>query len=115
MQHLEDDTQIAGGNLTWVNVEIALAFILFDIGVSTLLRLGIGLSLLIAALRCMGQLALVAAVLHRVFETKNPWLVALICCACALSLFSVLDSQLLPFSGVESLGHFRDGYVNWYY
>jgi len=65
--------------LTWINVGISLTFVLFDIGVSTVFRLGIGLSLLIAGLRCVGQLALVASILHKVFETKNPWLVFLIC------------------------------------
>ena len=66
--------------LTWLNVAIGMAFILFNIGVSTIFRLGIGMSLLIAALRCIGQLALVATVLHQVFEKKNPWMVAAICC-----------------------------------
>jgi len=58
---------------------ISLAFVVFDIGVSSVFRLGIGVSLLIAGLRCVGQLALVATILHEVFETKNPWLVSLIC------------------------------------
>ena len=75
--------------LTWINVVISLAFVLFDIGVSTVFRLGIGLSLLIGGLRCVGQLALVATVLHGVFETKNPWLVSLICCAFILFSFSI--------------------------
>jgi ABC-type iron transport system FetAB permease component len=43
--------------------------------------LGIGLSLLVAGLRCVGQLALVASVLQAVFETKNPWFIFFICCA----------------------------------
>ncbi|KAF8805429.1 hypothetical protein BYT27DRAFT_7169557 [Phlegmacium glaucopus] len=79
MQNPEGDIPVGSDNLSWINVAIALAFILFDIGVSTVLRLGIGLSLLIAALRCIGQLALVATILQKVFETENPWLVALIC------------------------------------
>ena len=92
MPNLDDDILVDSGDLTWMNVGIALAFILFDIGVSTVLRLGIGLSLLIAAFRCMGQLALVATILTKVFETKNPWLVALICCVFffLLSSFSIL-------------------------
>jgi len=65
--------------LTWINVAIGLAFILFDIGVSSIFQLGIGISLLVAALRCIGQLAVVATILHQVFERKNPWMVALIC------------------------------------
>ncbi|KAF8800276.1 hypothetical protein BYT27DRAFT_7227551 [Phlegmacium glaucopus] len=69
----------SNNDLTWINIGIALAFVLFDVGVSTVFRLGIGFSLLIAALRCIGQLAVVATILQRVFETKNPWLVSLIC------------------------------------
>jgi len=58
---------------------ISLTFVLFDIGVSKVFGLGIGLSLVIAGLRCVGQLALVATVLQEVFESKNPWLVSFIC------------------------------------
>ena len=78
---------MASSELTWINVVISLAFVLFDIGVSSVFRLGIGVSLLIAGLRCVGQLALVATILHEVFETKNPWLVFLICCAFVLPSF----------------------------
>jgi len=70
---------MSSSELTWVNVVISLGFVAFDIGISTVFRLGIGVSLLIGGLRCVGQLALVATVLHGVFETKNYWLVALIC------------------------------------
>ena len=80
MQNHEHPVSTAPDELLWINVGISFAFILFNIGVSSVLRLGVGLSLLIASLRCAGQLALVAAVLHQVFETKNPWLVCLICC-----------------------------------
>jgi len=41
---------------------------------------GVGLSLLIVALRCIGQLGVVATVLQHVFENKNPWLIPLISC-----------------------------------
>ncbi|KAG2018319.1 hypothetical protein CC2G_007755 [Coprinopsis cinerea AmutBmut pab1-1] len=65
-------------DLKWLNVAISLSFILFDIGISTVFRLGLSASLLIASLRCIGQLAVVAKLLQTVFETENPWLVALI-------------------------------------
>ena len=81
---------MSSSELTWANVGISLAFVLFDIGISTVFRLGIGVSLLIAGLRCVGQLALVASVLHEVFETKNPWLVFLICCAFVLLSFNII-------------------------
>ena len=70
----------SSANLTWTNVAIGLGFILFDAGLSSLLRLGIGISLLVASLRCMGQLALVATVLQGVFERKDPWSVVGIVC-----------------------------------
>ena len=89
MQNPEGDFPMTSSELTWINVVISLTFVLFDIGVSRVLRLGIGLSLLIAGLRCVGQLALVATVLHEVFETKNPWLVSFICCAFVLPSFSI--------------------------
>jgi len=66
--------------LQWLNVGIALAFIVGNIGISTVLRLGLGSSLFIAALRCVGQLAVVAALLQSVFEAENPWVVTLIAC-----------------------------------
>jgi len=96
-------------DLTWINVGIALAFILFDVGVSTVFRLGIGLSLCVAALRCIGQLAVVATILHQVFETENPWLVALICCAFALFYIGVADSHLLSLVALNFLGTFETG------
>lgn len=85
-----NDVPASSDDLTWINVAIGLAFILLDVGVSTVFRLGIGISLLNAALRCIGQLAVVATILHHVFETKNPWLVSLICCASFYVTFSAL-------------------------
>ena len=78
--------------LTWTNVAMAMAFIVFNVGVSTACRLGVGVSLMVAALRCVGQLAVVATLLQKVFETSNPWLVALISCECAFThLFSWIE------------------------
>ncbi|EDR01754.1 uncharacterized protein LACBIDRAFT_310538 [Laccaria bicolor S238N-H82] len=65
-------------NLSWANVAMAMTFIVFNVGVSTVCHLGVGVSLMVAALRCVGQLAVVATLLQKVFETHNPWLVALI-------------------------------------
>ena len=72
-------------DLSWTNVAMAMAFIVFNVGVSTVCRLGVGVSLMVAALRCIGQLAVVATLLQKVFETRNPWLVALISCKCAFT------------------------------
>lgn len=69
-----------GATLTWINIAIGFTFILLNVGLSTAFRLGLGTSLLIAAVRCTGQLAVVATVLHQVFEHRNPWTVALVAC-----------------------------------
>ncbi|KAJ7592680.1 UPF0014 family [Mycena floridula] len=64
-------------DLTWFNVLLAFIFILSNSAAATYLGLGgIGSSLLTAALRCIVQLAVVALVLRKVFETESPWLVA---------------------------------------
>jgi ABC-type iron transport system FetAB permease component len=100
----------SSSELTWINVGISLTFVLFDIGVSRVFRLGIGLSLLVAGLRCVGQLALVATVLHEVFETTNPWLIFLLCCAYVLPSFSIqLNSHLLSLVLLNFLGTFETG------
>ena len=111
MQNPEGNFPMASSELTWVNVAISLTFVLFDIGVSRVFSLGIGLSLLIAGLRCVGQLALVATVLHEVFETKNPWVIFLICCVSVLSSFNIqVDSHFfLSLVMLNFLGTFEAG------
>ena len=105
---LEDSGQ---PTLTWTNVGIGLAFILFDVGISTVFRLGVGLSLLIAALRCIGQLGVVATILHQVFENKNPWLVAFITCAYLPLSSDYLGTQditvVLNFLGTFEAGRYQ--------
>jgi len=66
--------------LGWANVAIALSFVFLDAGISTVFRLGLSVSLIVAALRCVGQLAVVASLLQQVFEHENPWTVTLIAC-----------------------------------
>ena len=68
-------------DLTWDNVGLAFSFIVLDAVVSRTFGLGVGTSLVTAALRCVAQLTLVALVLQKVFETNNPWAVAAIACA----------------------------------
>ena len=106
---------MASSELTWINVAISLTFVLFDIGVSSVFRLGIGMSLLVAGLRCVGQLALVATVLQEVFETKNPWLVSFICCAFVLPSFSIqADSHFFSSLVILNfLGTFETGPSAW--
>lgn len=66
--------------LTWENVGLAFSFIVFDAVVSKIFGLGVGTSLITAAVRCVMQLSLVALILQKVFETNNPWGVAGIAC-----------------------------------
>jgi len=111
MQHgnmFEDSGQ---PTLTWTNVGIGLAFILLDVGISTVFRLGIGLSLLIAALRCIGQLGVVATILQQVFENKNPWVVGFISCAYLPLPFDYVGTQdiavVLNFLGTFETGKYQ--------
>ena len=70
----------SGTHLTWTNVGLAFSFIVFDAVVSHTFRLGVGASLVTAAIRCVVQLSLVALILQKVFETNNPFGVAGIAC-----------------------------------
>lgn len=65
-------------SLNWGNVGLAFSFIVFNALISTTYGLGIGSSLLSAAIRCVVQLSIVALVLQKVFEANNPWAVAAI-------------------------------------
>jgi ABC-type iron transport system FetAB permease component len=59
------------GHLTWLNVIIGLAFIAFDAVLSISLGLGIGSSLIVAAMRCVLQLSVMALILDKVFAANN--------------------------------------------
>lgn len=66
--------------LGWENVAIALAFILFNTFLSGVLRIGVGTSLLVSAVRCILQLTVVATILQQVFAAEDKWVVAGISC-----------------------------------
>ncbi|KIJ67119.1 hypothetical protein HYDPIDRAFT_109132 [Hydnomerulius pinastri MD-312] len=85
-----DATPSDSTNLTWGNVGLGFSFILFNAFLSTTLNLGVGSSLVSAALRCIVQLAIVGLLLQRVFETNNPWAVAGI--ACLLNFLGTLEA-----------------------
>jgi len=74
------DQPSQGDNLTWLNVALAFSFIVFNTILSNVFQLDVGSSLLISAVRCIVQLALVGTVLQKVFEANNPWAVAAIAC-----------------------------------
>ncbi|ORY25362.1 hypothetical protein BCR39DRAFT_544483 [Naematelia encephala] len=61
--------------LTWTNVLIGFLFILFDSALSLILGLGIGGSLVVAALRCIFQLTIMGLILDKVFASDNIWAV----------------------------------------
>ncbi|THH31496.1 hypothetical protein EUX98_g2698 [Antrodiella citrinella] len=79
-------------HLNYVNVALAFSFILFNALVSTTFGLGVGGSLLTAAVRCVVQLSLVALVLQKVFEANNPWAVAGI--ACLLNIMGTTETVI---------------------
>ncbi|KAI0950884.1 hypothetical protein AcW1_008072 [Taiwanofungus camphoratus] len=78
--------------LTWGNVGLAFSFILFDAVVSFVAGLGVGSSLVTAAVRCVLQLSVVALVLQKVFETNNPFAVAGI--AFLLNLMGTMETVI---------------------
>jgi ABC-type iron transport system FetAB permease component len=67
-------------HLDWTNVGLGFSFVLLNGLLSTTLQLGVGRSLITAAVRCVVQLALVALVLQKVFDMNNPWAAASIAC-----------------------------------
>lgn len=69
------DSSKPSQHLSFLNVLLAFSFILLNVFVSGNFGLGIGISLLSAAVRCVVQLALVALILQKVFETDSPWFV----------------------------------------
>lgn len=75
-------------DLDWFNVAIGFGFIIFNVVISSILGLekDIPASLVIAALRCVGQLSLLTLILKPVFN-GGPWAVAGI-----VFLFNVLGT-----------------------
>jgi len=63
----------SSSNLSWLNVGIGLLFIIFDAVLSFALNLGIGGSLLVAAVRCVLQLTVMGLILDKVFASNNVW------------------------------------------
>jgi ABC-type iron transport system FetAB permease component len=59
--------------LSWLNVGLGFLFIVFDAVLSAALGLGIGGSLLVAAIRCVIQLSVMGLVLDKVFASDNIW------------------------------------------
>ena len=67
-------------DLGWSHVGLAFTFIAFNSVISQVLQLGVGASIMIAALRCVVQLTLMATILQRVFGAENFWAVVGIAC-----------------------------------
>lgn len=75
----------AGGHdgtpdLHWQNVALAASFIVFNAALSYGFQLGVGSSLVTAAVRCVIQLTLVSYILESIFDTNHPAAVAGIAC-----------------------------------
>ncbi|KAJ2832953.1 hypothetical protein J3B01_004633 [Coemansia erecta] len=58
--------------LSWSNVGIAALLLGFNVILSVWLGLGLSTSLIIAAVRCVGQLTLLGMILKQIFLTENP-------------------------------------------
>lgn len=79
-------------NLTWLNILFGFTFIALDAVISYAWGLKIGSSLVTASIRCVVQLAVMAAVLKSVFETNHPWAVGGI--ACLLNILGAIETVL---------------------
>ncbi|CAE7218788.1 unnamed protein product [Rhizoctonia solani] len=94
----------AGQNthLNWLNVSIGFCFVAVDAVVSYGLGLGVGTSLVSAAIRCIVQLSIMALILQSVFEASNPWAVAGISCLLLVlgSFETVANKSKYRFSGM---------------
>lgn len=66
----------SGPHLSLANVACGLLFVVFDAVLSGILGLGIGTSLMVAAVRCIIQLSVMSLVLGKVFESHNIFAVA---------------------------------------
>jgi ABC-type iron transport system FetAB permease component len=62
-------------DLGWSQVGFAFTFIAFNSIISQVLQLGVGGSIMSAALRCVVQLTLMATILQHVFAAENFWAV----------------------------------------
>ncbi|KAF4562532.1 UPF0014 family protein [Pleurotus pulmonarius] len=81
-------------SLSWINVGLALSFILFDVVLSSVLRLGIERPLITSSIRCVIQLGLASTLLQKVFNAKNPWAVAgIVCLLNVLGTFEVVVNK----------------------
>ena len=67
-------------DLGWAQVGFAFTFIAFNSIISQVLQLGVGASIMSAALRCVVQLTLMATILQHVFAAENFWAVVGIAC-----------------------------------
>lgn len=75
VQYMDSSPNHQVADLGWSHVGFGLSFIAFNSVISQALHLQIGASLVFAALRCVVQLTLVAAILQQVFAAENFWAV----------------------------------------
>ena len=112
---MDADPGSGSSDLSWGNVGLAFSFIVFDAFISMFYGLGVGSSLVTAAVRCVLQLSVVALILQKIFETNNPWAVAGIAresLACSFGCTGLMRQNL---SLIELDGYDRDGYACWHY
>ena len=105
-----DDSPSSGSktHLTWSSIALAFSFIASNVIVSLVLGLQIGGSLVVAAGRCVIQLALLALVLRSVYESNNPWVVAGIACTLPSIMhkwYVKIDETSDATRLAESIGH----------
>lgn len=75
-----DDEPQSKVDLQWSNVGLGFTFVVFDAIFSHTFGLGVGSSLITAAVRCVVQLGIMALVLQEIFDAKSPLAVAGLAC-----------------------------------
>ncbi|HLU78629.1 MAG TPA: iron export ABC transporter permease subunit FetB [Burkholderiaceae bacterium] len=91
--------------LTYSDLMVGFVLVAVNAGLSFLLNLGVGRSLLVAALRATAQLLLVGLILKYVFASSNPWLVLAVAMVMVLlAANEVRSRQKKRFAGVWGVG-----------
>ena len=91
--------------LGYLDLAVAALLLVFNAGLSIVLRLGLARSLLVAAVRMTAQLLLVALVLRMLFALASPWWTAAM--AAVMLLFAgyeVMARQERRFTGLWAYG-----------
>src|SRR5690606_13727345 len=91
--------------LSYTDLLFGAVLVLINAGLSLLLNLGVGRSLIVAAARATAQLLLVGLILKYVFDSSSPWLILGVALVMTmLAGYEVWSRQKTRFAGVWGVG-----------